>query len=185
MKLIYVYIEDYRLLKDLNFNLGGSIRFQFNSLTQRLTSEINTGYLDDFYDVIEERQPNYAFIRNVSAIIGENGTGKTTFFDFIKENFIEGMAGFRSKAILAYEDNINKKIIIYKHKLIPIEGSSLANLRNNGIEVRQYGPKKIIPHNKKLSQHLDISEEDVIKETVGVDYIYIYLIFSIKELKVN
>jgi predicted ATPase len=80
MELLYVYIESYGCLKEQDFNLSGNHRFEYRDKKLQLVSN-------------EQKVPKDFFgehISNVSFLIGENGSGKTTFFRFLTQELIAG-----------------------------------------------------------------------------------------------
>jgi len=80
MELLYVYIESYGVLKQQEFNLSGNHRFEFRDNRLRLVSQ-------------DQKVPENFFgkhISNVTCLVGENGTGKTTFFRFLTQELIAG-----------------------------------------------------------------------------------------------
>jgi len=76
MELAFIWIENYRCLKDLNINFSNDFEFYYDTksktLSQRPKTEISTS---NFWG-------NH--ILNLTAIIGENGVGKTSLFNFLK-----------------------------------------------------------------------------------------------------
>src|SRR5687768_14080228 len=90
MILSFVYINNYRNLKNINFNFGGKHTINYLSENKILDISTNVHFINDFFNVSTPAETNHAKISLVSAIIGENGTGKTSFLDCIKEYLIEG-----------------------------------------------------------------------------------------------
>ena len=86
MELLYIYIDGYKSLTNQNINFGGSFRFFFEKATLKLTAVKNDSYVANFYNLNDSNET----IVNVSSIIGENGTGKSSILHFIKDNFIRG-----------------------------------------------------------------------------------------------
>lgn len=181
MKLIFAYINQYRSINKINFNLGGKYRFHFDSETNVLSFEKNDFYIEDFFNVSENPEANFANVKIISAIVGENGVGKTTFLDFIKDNFIKGMNGFDTEAIVVLESYTEDKILIYIPAFWEIEPKSLKALGENAIfEVKLYGLRSVAP-DLSLKKVFSISEPAIIPETRSVSYIYLSNIFDKKE----
>ncbi len=80
MELLYVYIENYRNLVKREFNLSGNFKFKLENETLHNT-EVSPCIPEDFFG---ER------INNVTVLIGENGSGKTTFFRFLTTHLVAG-----------------------------------------------------------------------------------------------
>lgn len=94
MKLVAIYIKDHFLFSDpQTINLGGKY---FYTITPK----------ENKYDIAREENPNFIEefwgknITLVSAIVGENGAGKTSVLRIINSDFREN-----SKYILLFEDN--------------------------------------------------------------------------------
>lgn len=93
MTIEYLWIENYRCLKQQGFNFGGEYLFSLNLLNYaeniiEITSKKNPSFIDRFYNL--DTNDQVAHITNVTALVGENGSGKTTIFDFIKGYFPDG-----------------------------------------------------------------------------------------------
>lgn len=68
MQIVYYYIEELNDIKQQNINFGDKYSFNYDPITKELTAEENELYIENFYgDNI-----------NITAIIGENGSGKTS-----------------------------------------------------------------------------------------------------------
>jgi predicted ATP-binding protein involved in virulence len=161
----------------MNFNLGGKYRFHYNSLTKDLQVDENPHYIKDFFQ-ISDKEPDNANIKLVSAIVGENGTGKTTFLDYIKENFIDGAGGFRSNAIVSFYDDSTEVVKVFISTSIKMSAESQKELKDKGISVELYGEKKVVSHSKKLNKLLDIRQSGEIQEAEEISYVYLSNIFD-------
>jgi AAA15 family ATPase/GTPase len=65
MELIYLYVEEYKNIKDQGFNFSSKYNCTYKDNT--LTIDKNKDYIDNFFgDNI-----------NISAIVGKNGSGKS------------------------------------------------------------------------------------------------------------
>lgn len=74
MKLEYIWIEEYKNLKNAEFNFSEDYDIKFDKTSEKLT--------------IRENKINVFWgqnINSVNAIIGNNGSGKTTLFEFISK----------------------------------------------------------------------------------------------------
>jgi hypothetical protein len=84
MKLLYLYIRDYGILKNVEFNFDSEYRFHFDKDTRELTQlEPENQLDDDFFSI--NKKGNDRVIESVSAIIGNNGAGKTSVAKFLDE----------------------------------------------------------------------------------------------------
>ncbi len=75
MQLEYLYIREFRSLKDIQFNLRPGQRFEYDPRTNVFTVTDDAWYeIDNFFsdDII-----------NITAIVGDNRVGKTTLLEYI------------------------------------------------------------------------------------------------------
>lgn len=71
MQIVYYYIEELNDIKQQNINFGDKYIFNYDPITKELTADENELYIENFYgDNI-----------NITAIIGENGSGKTSLLN--------------------------------------------------------------------------------------------------------
>ncbi len=109
--------------QDINF--GGEYRFEFNEEFKKLTGTINPFYVKDFFS-IHNNSSDLASISNVTSIIGENGTGKSSLLRLIKRNFADGSGGLEHSLIVALKKEevitvyYSDGIIIKTHNLIDL-----------------------------------------------------------------
>ena len=76
MELIYIWIEDYRNIYKQGFNLSSKWRVEYDEDEKRITITPNPAHIEGFF-------PNK--ITNVTAIVGENGAGKSNLLTFIRD----------------------------------------------------------------------------------------------------
>jgi len=75
MELAYIFLKNYRVIKDQGFNLSSNYNVLFDSKKSKL-SVFNSNNFNGFYG---------KNIRNLKCIVGQNGAGKTSLLNFIKE----------------------------------------------------------------------------------------------------
>ncbi len=117
MELLYIWIESYKNIHHQGFNFSPKYRFDFNSGTNELSCVENEDALpDDFFG---------KNISNITAIVGENGSGKSSLFEFI----INSQKNYK---------NINT-VIIFNGLIIPSRDLSvnLINKTNTNFEIKQ------------------------------------------------
>lgn len=95
-ELIFIWIKDYRCLKEQEFNFSPKYQINFDSNT----AIINIKSIDCLNIF------NYNNILNVSAIIGENGSGKTSLLNFLNSL---SMTPLEKNNDVKYKDYINDK----------------------------------------------------------------------------
>lgn len=125
MELLFLWIEnDGITIKNQSFNFSNHIKFQLEKIGQT-TKRINLFEQENFIDGFFDNSTSIIFgdrvvevenrITNVTAIIGENGVGKTNLLNYIIDCF-EGKIPINSEYILAFKD-AEKKIIKCFHTL--------------------------------------------------------------------
>jgi ABC-type polysaccharide/polyol phosphate transport system ATPase subunit len=101
MKLVYCWITDRHNIKNQGFNLGSEWIYSTTvhsngSLT--IDRKKNEKYVDDFFKL-----DNVSF-ENVTAIVGENGAGKSTILEFLATTMLKPSETkrFQCKAFLDF-----------------------------------------------------------------------------------
>ena len=89
--LLYVWIEEYGSIKKQGFCLSSEYHIVFNESDSRLNIVKNPSYIPRFWG--DDR------IMEVTAIVGQNGSGKSMFLDFIKNTFPIGAGHPTTKMI--------------------------------------------------------------------------------------
>lgn len=94
MKLVFVWIEAYKKLKNFQTTFGGKYKITYHE--DKLVISRNKLFVKNFFKI------NGTEIDiNLSAIVGENGTGKSTILDMIVDYIEHGT--FSSKYVLVFE----------------------------------------------------------------------------------
>jgi hypothetical protein len=123
MALDYIWIKGFRVLKEIGFNLSSSRKFTYNKSSKVLSIREAHNSLGSFFG-------NH--ITEVTGLIGENGAGKSSLFEFIVRN-LATLHYHESYAI--YPDGdffaIFSKYILIKNK----------NLISNTDELEAFGYK--------------------------------------------
>lgn len=74
MELVYLWVEEYKNIKNQGFNFSPKFTCKYDEITKKLTIEEKKDYVSIFHENI-----------NVTAIVGENGSGKSNLLDIIRE----------------------------------------------------------------------------------------------------
>lgn len=99
MELLYIWIEDFKNIRDVGFNFSGSVKFDYDAKTgsfiiNKITSK--NSLPENFWG---------DQIINLTAIVGENGAGKTNLMYF----FNSFLGNYYCKAIIAFKITDEKK----------------------------------------------------------------------------
>ena len=80
MKLLYLYVRQFKCLKNREFNFDSNIRFHYDVGTGKVDCEERHVVPEAFWtsDDSKSFRHDKVPVEAVSAIIGENGTGKTS-----------------------------------------------------------------------------------------------------------
>lgn len=109
MELVYLWVEDYKNIKNQGFNFSPRFDCSYNEDTKELTINENKDYVHIFSENI-----------NVTAIVGENGSGKSSLIN----HFITKQKGF-------FVINENNNLKIYYTKISVQSGYEKTKLTNN------------------------------------------------------
>jgi len=104
MELLYIWIDNFRSIKQQGFNFGGKYTFSFDCENDKLFCEENSLFIKDFFG---------SKIKNVTALIGKNGSGKSTFLDFIKLNISADIGGTNLSYLCLFKIEGREEIFIY------------------------------------------------------------------------
>lgn len=74
MELLYIWVGEYKNIKNQEFNFHPKHRFHYNQATKTLSRQENPNAIDNFFG---------GNVSNVTAIVGENGAGKTTLLEIL------------------------------------------------------------------------------------------------------
>jgi energy-coupling factor transporter ATP-binding protein EcfA2 len=86
MKLIYLYVKKFKLFSNKSFSLDSEYSVHYDIESGHLKVSRQSGLQDDFWHV-GTTSIKTSIVESVSAIIGENGSGKTTFAQILLELF--------------------------------------------------------------------------------------------------
>lgn len=112
MELVYVYVEKYKKLKKFGINLSTSFSIEF---LDNLKSKLKCERLDNRVNIYSRYN-----ISSLTAIVGENGCGKTSVLELIRKISRQELVLSEEDTIVFYDDN-NKEIISNKCiEIIPI-----------------------------------------------------------------
>jgi energy-coupling factor transporter ATP-binding protein EcfA2 len=88
MEILYYWIDRYDKIMRQGFNFGGELLFEYDESKKKLIINENYDYIKDFFHYKDDSNINC--INNISAIVGRNGSGKTTFLNALKGLIVDG-----------------------------------------------------------------------------------------------
>lgn len=94
--LCYVYIFDYKCLKNIEITLDCHYQYKYENGKRTLTITKNNDFPSDFWG---------NNIYSVTGIVGNNGSGKSTVMSFLLDFLVENSACQSVKGIVVYENN--------------------------------------------------------------------------------
>ena len=105
---IYIDIHEYLFENPQTINLGGRYIYTFDKVDNNIyvSKKINDDYIEGFFDQTKLKSK----LLSVNAIVGQNGTGKSSIFDSIRSIFIENPYALPlNNTILFFEtDNVKE-----------------------------------------------------------------------------
>lgn len=91
MELLYLWVDNYQegLIDKQGLNFDNRFRYQMKEKNEEheLHIKANPNFIEDFFKPEDKSLEEIAEIKNITAIVGQNGTGKSSILDFLKENF--------------------------------------------------------------------------------------------------
>ena len=96
MQLCYVYIDEYRNINNEGFNLSNKYLISYNKETKEIYCEIKDSYIQGFYGKA---------IENLCCLIGENGSGKSNFIDYLLSTIRSGIVITKKQSFFIFEDD--------------------------------------------------------------------------------
>ncbi|EHK9180240.1 TPA: AAA family ATPase [Vibrio parahaemolyticus] len=133
MKLAYIYVEQHSVLEDIGVNLSNSHRVTFENRKLCLSRVENN--LDYYYGI------------QSSAIVGKNGTGKSTLLDFIESSYEATDSSGFFVWFNEKEKNYHICPINYDIDSIEIESSNTVKVSSNYRRFLNYHKVRLIKAN--------------------------------------
>ena len=116
MELVYLWVEEYKNIQKQGFNFSPRFNCNYDEDSNELTIDENDDYIENFFG------ENI----NVTAIVGKNGSGKSSFLDLILE------------LVNVFPTEIKLFSIIFKeNELILNDLNMLTNIPNKDINIIQ------------------------------------------------
>jgi predicted ATP-dependent endonuclease of OLD family len=126
MILEFLWIKNFRVLQEIGFNFSSKYIFDYDKDNKTLKRKLNKNYIDSFFG---------HHVTEVTALIGENGVGKSTLFEFILRN----LANFGDGGALEYNDS--DFVAVYSNIIFVTNVELLSNvkeLEESGYRIEEY-----------------------------------------------
>jgi hypothetical protein len=171
MKIVAIYIKEHQYLfdKPQTINLGGKYLYEFKESANKITvtRKENELFIEDFF--VAHGMPNKLTL--VSAIVGQNGAGKTSVMNCIRACFLEKTGAFaRDKIIILFEKENGSILSVYsnyEHKELVLKGKlSKAILGDKSlIQTIYYSPHYDYTYNSNFDNidNHDISFDKIVE----------------------
>lgn len=126
MELLFIYIKESQGLKDVQFNFSPQYVFTYLKEKNEITCFENEYWDSSFWG-------DNTNIKNISGVVGQNGTGKTSLMRLILSSCIdEGISEDPENVIIIFRDNYNtKKLKCFHPASILIEKLPLFVAKSN------------------------------------------------------
>lgn len=140
MEIVYLFIKDHTKFKNQNLNFGSEYIFNYSEELKNLDIIKNDLYISNHYQLNTDIQ-----LLNITSIIGQNGTGKTSILNFIRNNFAQGLS-LESPCIFIIKTD-NQFVIYYTEDLfieneINIPDFSINRIKQKKEQIRGQGVRR-------------------------------------------
>ncbi|MGQ7945067.1 AAA family ATPase [Flavobacterium sp. WC2509] len=173
MRLAAIYIEEHEYLfdnKPQTINFGGKYIYKFSKRNSRniiVSRKENEQYIESFYNIANSKSN----LNSISAIVGENGAGKSSILDCIRSMFIEypyALPGGIITAVVEIDDEIRileSNYTVYfdrNNEVDDADSVELQPIENNKIQTIYYSPHLDLKYNFNFS---DLDKYDISIDT--------------------
>ena len=140
MELVYLWVKEYKNIHNQGFNFSPRFRCEYDHDSNELTIVENTEYVDIFPENI-----------NVTAIVGKNGSGKSSVLEFLRKNWckLNYIVIYAKQGEVFCEYKTNKRVEVestFGVKVIELD-------KCNDLHNSQFFPKSIdIANDKKIGK---------------------------------
>jgi len=156
MELVYLWVEDYKNIHKQGFNFSPKFNCDYDEKTNKLTIDENDDYIENFFgDNI-----------NVTAIVGKNGSGKSSVSEILYNIFHRGIL-LDTQFILIWDKNYysNIKNLDFKNGYLEDDIFSLQlntiilseEKKMNNISLEQKYICKMIVASYPINKHIQLS----------------------------
>ena len=143
MRISAIYIDKHEYLfdKPQTINLGGEYFYEFTKDADSIIVErsINPNFINGLFDLTNLKSK----ITNVNAIVGQNGSGKSSLLDLIRSEFIENEYALpQSSSLFLVEAEDMSKPIILRNDFRSVYFKEFVKGETKLVELKDPIPKK-------------------------------------------
>lgn len=145
MQFIFIWMEKYKNYIKQGFNFGGPLRFKYDEEFNRLIVQSAPFFIKDFFhpsvsnDTVESKNSS---ITNVTAIIGENGTGKSNLLEYLRELVSLDVNGQKSSHLAIFQ-NDKDEFFVYHTSNMKFEIINPSKVRIHKKEYTEINPSSL------------------------------------------
>lgn len=106
MQCVFMWMERYRNYEKQGFNFGGPLRFDYDEELNKLFIQSSPFHIENFFNpsLFDVKEAPSSTITNVTAIIGENGTGKSSLLEYMIRLFSYESQNEDSLKLIVFRD---------------------------------------------------------------------------------
>ncbi|MGE7918261.1 AAA family ATPase [Viridibacillus sp. NPDC093762] len=151
MKLEFLWFAKYKQLTDFQANLGSQFKYSFESENNVLKVDKDSNYIEWYFSDIENTGID------ITAIVGENGVGKSTIIDFILD-FIKNDL-FSTKYLIVFNDGSDRIII---QNITKEDQKVNVESQNDEIVIKKIGDRdeesNVVQKNKEVEFRFNVKD---------------------------
>ncbi len=109
MELVYLWVDDYKNIKNQGFNFSPQFHCEYNKETNKLIINDDKDYIPNFFgkDI------------NITAIVGKNGSGKSSIFEILSLLYYRGYTKRKDKTFFIHRIGENLFLTCENYKYLP------------------------------------------------------------------
>jgi predicted ATP-binding protein involved in virulence len=179
MRIAALFIESHAFIKYdfTTVNLGSEYIYELVRTGEEISISraVNPQFISGFYDVSGSK----ISIQNVSAIVGQNGVGKSTLLDVVRRGFINHTNALpRVKCLLLFENwNVKEqKVEIFYHSLdydiVKFGRKKISKIKKDTVQTIYYSPHLDLKYDRNFDEvdYFDLSLDRYIElDLVDID----------------
>lgn len=131
MKLLYIWVENYKCFKNQGFNFSSKQKFEYDKDNKILKYKENENYIEGLFNNLnDDSSKNTYGVEEITAIVGKNGSGKSTLLDLII-NISDILPYYKTEYLIIILDESNEINIISNIEINEIDKSQIRNYKIN------------------------------------------------------